>query len=94
MQVMDNAPIHVAEDALAFVSGLFDIVGIRLIFMPKYSPELNPCENVFAMCKNFVRVHRRDGEPFLRTVVNGFATVTLGNVFEFYSKCILRFGRD
>jgi len=30
-------------------------IGARLVFLPKYSPDLNPIEQVFAKLKSFVR---------------------------------------
>jgi hypothetical protein len=45
---MDNAPIHVADDMLRVLETILDLADVRLFFLPKYSPELNPCEMVFA----------------------------------------------
>ncbi len=30
---------------------LLDVVEVHLVFLPKYSPELNPCEEIFAHVK-------------------------------------------
>jgi transposase len=40
---MDNARIHHAS----IVVNLFNLNGKRLIFLPPYSPQLNPIEEVF-----------------------------------------------
>ena len=34
-------------------------VGARLLFLPKYSPDLNPIEQVFAKLKHLLRKARR-----------------------------------
>ena len=52
--VMDNAPIHHA----AIVRDFMTENGIEHLFLPPYSPDLNPIENVFGMIK---RRYRRQG---------------------------------
>lgn len=50
--IMDNASIH-------NVSGVRDIIenqiGARLLFLPPYSPDLNPLEEVFAQVKKIMK---------------------------------------
>ena len=45
--VMDNCSIHHADS----VKELFRQVGVLLIFLPPYSPDLNPIELAFAKVK-------------------------------------------
>ena len=49
--VLDNATIHKSVDILQPLFMLMRVAGITLWFLPVYSPELNPCEFVFAQCK-------------------------------------------
>jgi len=49
--IMDNLGSHKGKA----VRRLIRAVGARLIFLPKYSPDLNPIEQVFAKIKGFVR---------------------------------------
>ena len=49
--VIDNARIHLAQTAKDF---LVDN-GIRHIFLPPYSPDLNPIENVFGALKRLYK---------------------------------------
>ena len=42
--VMDNCSIHHVQE----VKDLFEAVGILLIFLPPYSPDYNPCEEMFS----------------------------------------------
>jgi transposase len=44
--IVDNASIHHAIDISAQLSLLLNTFNIRLVFLPTYSPELNPCELV------------------------------------------------
>ena len=50
--IMDNASIH-------HVEGVIDLIenqaGAKLIFLPPYSPDLNPLEEVFSQVKNIMR---------------------------------------
>jgi len=51
--IMDNASIHHVERVEDIITG----VGARLIFLPPYSPDLNPIEEVFAKVKTFIKEH-------------------------------------
>jgi len=53
--VMDNAPVHHAEEATDILEYILDSYGIRLMYLPKYSPELIPCEAVFLNLKSHLR---------------------------------------
>lgn len=66
--ILDNCSIHhseavrelVEDDACMFHSQLWDttnIVGLvcKLIFLPPYSPDLNPIEQAFSCIKAFLR---------------------------------------
>ena len=43
---MDNATVHKGLESMRFLSPLLRAAGVKLLFLPKYSPELNPCEEV------------------------------------------------
>ena len=49
---MDNASIH-------HVDGVTDLIenqgGARLVFLPPYSPDLNPAEEVFSQVKSIMK---------------------------------------
>ena len=49
--VMDNLPAHRVEG----IRGLMKGVGARLIYLPPYSPDLNPIEQAFAKLKALLR---------------------------------------
>jgi transposase len=48
---MDNLGSHRGS----IVRQLIRSVGAKLLFLPKYSPDLNPIEQVFAKLKHFLR---------------------------------------
>jgi hypothetical protein len=49
--VMDNAPIHTADQ----IDEMITARGYRSIYLPPYSPELNPIENFWSIVKNKVK---------------------------------------
>ncbi len=88
--VIDNAPIHTATDELAVLVNLLETYNIRLIFLPTYSPELNPCELCFSFIKRTIRERsnpRNDG--FDTEIVKTCLKITPDNVFNFYTKAII-----
>lgn len=68
---MDNAKIHHGEeiqDLVDWFRMLFDLlyplqlivcIGVRIEYLPAYSPNLNPLEEVFSKIKHFLRRHGR-----------------------------------
>jgi hypothetical protein len=86
--VLDNASIHKSVDILFPLFLLMNVAGITLWFLPVYSPELNPCEFVFAQCKKYLRYHRRMHYPFWYEIVRGFANTTPQQVMACYIKSI------
>jgi transposase len=49
--VLDNLGSHKGEAVRAAIRA----AGARLVFLPPYSPDLNPIEQVFAKLKHFMR---------------------------------------
>lgn len=51
--VMDNARFH-SREKLENIARLYQC---RVVFQPKYSPDLNPIEKLWANLKNWLRLH-------------------------------------
>ena len=49
--VLDNAKIHHNEDLIEYLQAF----GIRVEFLPPYSPDLNPIETAFSVMKSFLK---------------------------------------
>jgi len=49
--VMDNLPAHKVAGVVEAIEG----VGARILYLPPYSPDLNPIEQVFAKLKALLR---------------------------------------
>lgn len=46
--IMDNAPIHTASDIAKSIENR----GYQCVYLPPYSPELNPIEQFWSVCKS------------------------------------------
>lgn len=52
--VVDNLASHKSSSAVAAV----ERVGAKMIYLPPYSPDLNPIENIFSKVKQLIRGYR------------------------------------
>ena len=50
--IMDNASIHHVEQVVDMIENQ---LGARLLFLPPYSPDLNPAEEVFSQAKAIMK---------------------------------------
>ena len=65
--VMDNISFH----KTATVQELIGSVGCTILFLPTYSPDLNPIEHYWFKIKNQIRKIAQDFEEFFEAVVQG-----------------------
>ena len=80
--IMDNLPAHKGEK----VRALIEATGAKLLFLPPYSPDLNPIELVFAKLKTLLRKaaeRTRDGLwDRIATVLAAFTPLECANYFR------------
>lgn len=82
--VMDNVPFHKTKDVELVVTGLRDI-SIKILYLPPYSPFLNPVEQVFSKWKNLVRRKNPTNEKkLLKCIRRSFRKITNQNCEKFY----------
>jgi transposase len=72
--LLDNARIHHATNScrklkLSTIAELARKKKIKLVYLPGYSPKLNPVEKCFSMIKNYYRQQRPRTERKLRKVI-------------------------
>jgi transposase len=66
--VMDNASIHHSER----VKQMCCDAGVKLVYLPPYSPDLNPIEEIFAELKAFIKLSGHDYEENPRQGFDAF----------------------
>ena len=92
--ICDNVRFHKTNDIL----NLFLAKGHKLMFLPPYSPFLNPIENAFSKWKNYVKRANSQNEDELKEAIhNGFLCVSekdcnayYRHMFTFVIKACLR----
>jgi len=87
--IADNASIHFAASIRAELLSVLSSFGVGLVFLPAYSPELNPCELVVAYVKSFLRRHRVAARPLREEIARAFDQVDVALVTGWYLHCIL-----
>jgi transposase len=87
--VIDNATIHDSYDSVGTLKIILDTFKIKIIKLPTYSPELNPCELVFAQMKKFIRKNRfNKSTNILQEVTESLSTISKQNIYNYYVKCV------
>jgi transposase len=76
----------------AFVLLPLTLFQVRPIFLPAYSPELNPCELCFSIIKSYMRTHCDRSQPLLAQLFEALMQVTLPKLLNFYRHCVTHMG--
>jgi len=66
--VLDNAKAHYNKEALKLIKSK----GAKIIFLPPYSPDLNPIEKFWAKFKNYLRIFSAQTIDELFIHINNF----------------------
>lgn len=87
--ILDNASIHSAKKIYDDLISVLDYFSVHLIFLPAYSPELNPCELVFGFMKNHLRRNRTsDPGPLKERVFDALGKLPKSKIESFYRHCL------
>ena len=82
--VMDNMKSHHAKA----VKNLLDRSGIRYIYLPPYSPDLNPIEKLWSKVKSFLRKFKaRTLDALPNAIQNAFHAVTVSDCSGWFRFC-------
>lgn len=82
--LMDNNPIH----KLADIEDAIEAVGAWVLFLPTYSPDLNPIENCWAKVKSLLRsLKPRTLPALLDALAEAFASITLHDILGWFRHC-------
>jgi transposase len=82
--VMDNNPIHKLED----IEDALEAAGAWVLFLPPYSPDLNPIELCWAKVKSRLRALKpRTLEDLLAALTTAFASLTPHDILNWFRHC-------
>ena len=82
--VMDNLGAHKVKSVRAKI----EAKGARLVYLPPYSPDLNPIELAWSKLKNFLRKRAaRTTEALYAAIAEGLQTLTTQNAQAWFAHC-------
>lgn len=87
--ILDNAPVHSEIESLEAAERLCADHNISIRFLPKYSPELNPCELCFNIVKTYLRNERDLRNPVWLETCIALRRITLEKNISFYKRCLI-----
>ena len=82
--VMDNLAPHKSEPTLALIRQ----TGAEVLFLPAYSPDLNPIEQMWSKVKNTLRsLQARTRESLLEALGQALAGITAQDALNWFAHC-------
>jgi transposase len=82
--VMDNLSAH----KVAGIRELIEARGARVLYLPPYSPDLNPIEKAWSKFKQFLRAAKaRTQEALDRAITEALKTITAENARAWFRHC-------
>jgi transposase len=82
--VLDNLSAHKGERIRELIEGR----GCELLYLPSYSPDLNPIEEAFSKIKGLIRkVEARSREALLEAIGAAISAITGQDVRGFFEHC-------
>ena len=82
--MMDNNPIHKLDE----LEDAIEAVGAGVLFLPTYSPDLNPIENCWSKVKACLRsLKPRTLPDLLEALVTAFASITVHDILGWFRHC-------
>jgi len=80
--IMDNHPVHHAK----IVHEYMDKNNINVLFLPPYSPELNPIEEAFSKIKQFIKKQKaRTIDNLLKAIENAFSIISVHDAHGYFN---------
>ena len=81
---MDNNPIHKLDE----IEDAIEAVGAGVLFLPAYSPDLNPIENCWSKVKSRLRsLKPRTLPDLLDALVKAFSSITGHDILGWFRHC-------
>jgi len=80
--IMDRHPVHCALEVRKFLRKN----KVNYLYLPPYSPELNPIEEMFSKIKHYIKKHKpRTLSDLFKIIKEGFQTVTLKDIIGYFN---------
>lgn len=84
MVVMDNLGAHKNAETIA----LIESAGAKPVFLPPYSPDLNPIEMMWSKVKSTLRkLEPRDAEALVNAIGTALSMVTASDAIGWFAHC-------
>lgn len=82
--ILDNAKVHYDDEAIAAI----ETTGAGVIYLPPYSPELNPIENIWSKVKSYLRkIPILDTEQLYQAIASALKTITPDDAQNCFQHC-------
>lgn len=82
--VMDNLSSHKSVPAIEAI----EAAGAKVVYLPPYSPDLNPIENIFSKVKQLIRAIRpRSIKKMVEAVAQVLPKITLDDILATFLHC-------
>lgn len=82
--IMDNVKFHLQ----ARIKELIESTGAKVIFLPPYSPDLNPIENMWSKVKNILsKLAPRTSRKFKKSIRIAFEAITKTDLIGWFKHC-------
>ena len=84
MLVMDNLSPHKSEPTLSLLTQ----AGAEILFLPAYSPDLNPIENMWSKLKTHLRsAEARTESDLIQAIASALKSVTRQDATNWFAHC-------
>jgi transposase len=82
--VMDNLSPHKSEPSLSLITD----AGAQILFLPAYSPDLNPIEKMWSKVKNYLRsAEARTEAALMAAIGSALASITPQDAMNWFASC-------
>jgi transposase len=84
MVIMDNLSPHKSDQTLALITN----AGAKVLFLPAYSPDLNPIEKMWSKIKGLLRTaEARTPNDLITAIGHALARVTPKDALGWFTSC-------
>jgi transposase len=82
--IMDNLSPHKSQPTLSLITQ----AGAQILFLPAYSPDLNPIEKMWSKVKNYLRTaEARTQTALTEAIASALQTITPQDAMSWFARC-------